>query len=92
MLIISILFIISIFSLYNICKIRKLYLSLQPQTRNNGAIAQLVEQRTENPCVPGSIPGGTTFTKRKIMKTAEIQLFQWFFIYVLPAKICNLVQ
>ena len=26
----------------------------------NGAIAQLVEQRTENPCVPGSIPGGTT--------------------------------
>ena len=32
-------------------------------TRNNhkGAIAQLVEQRTENPCVPGSIPGGTTF-------------------------------
>ncbi len=92
MLIISILFIISIFSLYNICKIRKLYLSLQPQTRNNGAIAQLVEQRTENPCVPGSIPGGTTFTKRKIMKTAEIQLFQRFFIYVLPAKICNLVQ
>ena len=63
MLIISILFIISIFSLYNICKIRKLYLSLQPQTRNNGAIAQLVEQRTENPCVPGSIPGGTTFLK-----------------------------
>ncbi len=30
-----------------------------------GAIAQLVEQRTENPCVPGSIPGGTT---RKIAK------------------------
>ena len=28
--------------------------------RENGAIAQLVEQRTENPCVPGSIPGGTT--------------------------------
>ena len=86
MLIISILFIISIFSLYNICKIRKLYLSLQPQTRNNGAIAQLVEQRTENPCVPGSIPGGTTFTKRKIMKTAEIQLFQRFFLYILSAK------
>ena len=28
--------------------------------QNNGAIAQLVEQRTENPCVPGSIPGGNT--------------------------------
>ena len=26
-----------------------------------GALAQLVEQRTENPCVPGSIPGGTTY-------------------------------
>jgi hypothetical protein len=26
----------------------------------NGAIAQLVEQRTENPCVAGSIPAGTT--------------------------------
>ena len=33
---------------------------MHPQSRNNGAIAQLVEQRTENPCVPGSIPGGTT--------------------------------
>ena len=30
--------------------------------RNNGVIAQLVEQRTENPCVPGSIPGDTTET------------------------------
>ena len=47
------------------------------QTRNNdaskefeanlkqGAIAQLVEQRTENPCVPGSIPGGTTSQNAK---------------------------
>ncbi len=25
-----------------------------------GAIAQMVEQRTENPCVLGSIPSGTT--------------------------------
>ena len=31
-----------------------------------GAIAQLVEQRTENPCVPGSIPGGTTIKKRSL--------------------------
>ena len=37
-------------------------------------------EKHENPCVPGSIPGGTTFTKRKIMKTAEIQLFQRFFL------------
>ena len=32
---------------------------------DNGAIAQMVEQRTENPCVPGSIPGGTTLKKSK---------------------------
>ena len=31
-----------------------------PSNEKHGAIAQLVEQRTENPCVPGSIPGGTT--------------------------------
>ena len=29
-----------------------------------GALAQLVEQWTENPCVPGSIPGGTTKLKK----------------------------
>tara|TARA_B100000686_G_C16805502_1_gene989869 strand:- start:5647 stop:5787 length:141 start_codon:yes stop_codon:yes gene_type:complete len=29
----------------------------------NGTLAQLVEQWTENPCVPGSIPGGTTLKK-----------------------------
>ena len=28
-----------------------------------GTIAQLVEQRTENPCVAGSIPAGTTTMK-----------------------------
>ena len=39
-------------------------LPLQPQIKSNGVIAQLVEQRTENPCVPGSIPGGTTFQKQ----------------------------
>jgi hypothetical protein len=27
---------------------------------NEGTLAQMVEQWTENPCVPGSIPGGTT--------------------------------
>ena len=29
-------------------------------SNGKGAIAQLVEQRTENPCVPRSIRGGTT--------------------------------
>ena len=32
-----------------------------------GTLAQLVEQRTENPCVPGSIPGGTTEETRNIL-------------------------
>ena len=36
-------------------------LHLQPQ--RDGIIAQLVEQRTENPCVAGSIPAGTTVKK-----------------------------
>ena len=40
----------------------------------NGAIAQLVEQRTENPCVPGSIPGGTTH-RRDSHKRESLFLF-----------------
>ena len=41
---------------------KTLYICTRFKTRSiyDGAIAQLVEQRTENPCVPGSIPGGTT--------------------------------
>ena len=31
-----------------------------------GTIAQLVEQRTENPCVAGSNPAGTTYTPESI--------------------------
>jgi hypothetical protein len=42
------------------CGITKIILPLHPQSNKHGAIAQMVEQRTENPCVPGSIPGGTT--------------------------------
>jgi hypothetical protein len=41
--------------------------------RVNGVIAQLVEQRTENPCVPGSIPGDTT--KRRPLACARGLLF-----------------
>lgn len=35
----------------------------------NGAVAQLVEQRTENPCVAGSIPARTT--KQVLWSTAR---------------------
>ena len=45
-------------------RFQKFSLPLHPLNNNDGAIAQLVEQRTENPCVPGSIPGGTTENER----------------------------
>ena len=40
-----------------------------------GVIAQLVEQRTENPCVPGSIPGDTTLKIRELQKCDSLFLF-----------------
>ena len=52
----------SLFFLSFACRIREKALPLHSQKRK-GAIAQLVEQRTDNPCVPGSIPGGTTEEK-----------------------------
>ena len=48
----------------------------------DGAIAQLVEQRTENPCVPGSIPGGTTKKKRGI--ATQQRVIPLFFCFSLP--------
>ena len=45
----------------NMNKVKDAADKVKSSTDNHfGAIAQLVEQRTENPCVPGSIPGGTT--------------------------------
>ena len=41
-----------------------------PSQNTVGALAQLVEQWTENPCVPGSIPGGTT--KNKLQNAVNI--------------------
>ena len=42
--------------------------------KRKGAIAQLVEQRTENPCVPGSIPGGTTLKERELQRCDSLFL------------------
>ena len=47
-------------------------------TLTDGAIAQLVEQRTENPCVGGSIPPGTT------KKINHLQQCRWFFYCLFP--------
>ena len=49
--------------------------SEEGQKQTNGAIAQLVEQRTENPCVPGSIPGGTTKQRVYVGKTHTLFFF-----------------
>ena len=70
---------LSVFFFRNSLQFKKVSLPLQPQTRNNGAIAQLVEQRTENPCVPGSIPGGTTFKKKRLCQNAGTTSF--FIVY-----------
>ena len=52
-------------------------ITFAPLLRTEGAIAQLVEQRTENPCVPGSIPGGTTppFISPVLLRKSGLFLF-----------------
>jgi hypothetical protein len=74
----------------NSLQFQKLYLPLQPQTRKIGAIAQLVEQRTENPCVPGSIPGGTTLRKSKSLQTPDFQTKSGVFLFPRNAKNGNI--
>ena len=46
-----------------------------------GAIAQLVEQRTENPCVPGSIPGGTT---ENLSRSNSVEVFSYMCALTMP--------
>ncbi len=41
---------------------------------SNGSVAQLVEQRTENPCVGGSIPSRATITRHT--QSAEVAKWQ----------------
>ncbi len=40
-----------------------------------GGLAQLVEHRTENPCVPGSSPGSTTMIDFKSLSCLQEGLF-----------------
>ncbi len=56
-----------------------------------GAIAQLVEQRTENPCVPGSIPGGTTLKKSNSQQTPDFQTKSGVFVFSTYAKYGNIL-
>lgn len=50
---------------------------------SNGAVAQLVEQRTENPCVTGSIPVSTTPYGREIQQAVENIAFSAAFVLLL---------
>jgi putative endonuclease len=45
----------------------------------------LVEQRTENPCVPGSIPGGTTKIKSQV-KAWDFLIYKMFTVYVIYSE------
>ena len=58
-------------------------ISLHSQNKR-GTIAQLVEHRTENPCVPGSIPGGTTLKTKKTQLI--INQLRFFFTSTLQRK------
>ena len=59
----------------------------------NGTLAQLVEQRTENPCVPGSIPGGTTLIPYlQLIRDFRFYLFFLAAIKLLTKKIIDNVE
>ena len=65
-----------------------LYLHPHSASRNaqrlQGTLAQLVEQWTENPCVPGSIPGGTT---KKPETLFRVFCFHIVNLRLLPSRI-----
>ena len=69
----------------NVKKVSKCFADSNKHTtfalaKRKGAIAQLVEQRTENPCVPGSIPGGTTLKEKQLSE--KIAAFCYIFLVV----------
>ena len=47
---------------------------LEIYSLNQGAVAQLVEQRTENPCVAGSIPARTTRPSTQVAPARETMI------------------
>jgi hypothetical protein len=80
---------------------RKKTLHLQSRTKRVwfGTIAQLVEQRTENPCVAGSIPAGTTKNLREIWGFFDSKqskrpdfLNSIFYYYFFSVHSCNLTR
>ena len=60
--------------------------------RKVGAIAQLVEHRTENPGVPGSIPGGTTAKPPKpLLDLVSSGALHFMLMGVLTKQIYNIL-
>ncbi len=53
--------------------------------RKDGAVAQSVEQRTENPCVGGSIPPHTTDKIKEVIKPQNVEAF---FIWLVASFSC----
>lgn len=52
--------------------------ALAHRSFSEGAVAQSVEQRTENPCVAGSIPAHTTMKIRRLWFFNHSRLFLWY--------------
>ena len=65
-----------VFSIFCLTGFRKVIIFMRQLRR--GALAQSVEQRTENPCVPSSILGGATKKNKQLG-----QLFSWPFLLCL---------
>ncbi len=59
--------------------------SLYLQSFTDGAVAQSVEQRTENPCVAGSIPAHTTIKKN--FYNCRGSFFCAYILYELPLEL-----
>jgi hypothetical protein len=56
----------------NISNFKQIALFLLPAIAEGGAVAQSVEQRTENPCVGGSIPPHTTRKRGFFLKSLSL--------------------
>ncbi len=63
---------------------------MQPQ--RDGIIAQLVEQRTENPCVAGSIPADTTIKKSLFSNENGLFCFWEYFALEIAKSIGSVKQ
>ena len=58
----------------------------------SGPLAQLVEQRTENPCVVGSIPTGTTIRNLSEICDIDYRRFRFFYNIDISAYITYTVS